>query len=105
MADPTWDTTKENFQPLRRGRDPRMMEEAADMKQSERAAKIQDERRCARARRGRRSPRTKSWSVTHRVLTRETDLLVPSIRPPSRSEFWNAIAKYEGDDPLSVWVR
>jgi hypothetical protein len=46
MSDPTWDTSKENFQPLKKGRDPRRMDEANNTRHSERALKIQDERRC-----------------------------------------------------------
>ena len=47
MADPTWDTSKENFQPLKKGRAPKSMDEANNMRHSERATKIRDERRYA----------------------------------------------------------
>ena len=45
MSDPTWDTVKENFQPLRKGRDPKRMDDANNMQNNERAQKIKDERR------------------------------------------------------------
>ena len=49
MADPTWDTSKENFQPLRKGRGAKALEQgASDVPRGERATKIKEERRYAR---------------------------------------------------------
>lgn len=64
MSDPTWDTVKENFQPLKKGRDPKRMDEANNMRHSERALKIQDERRYV-------LPRKPSPLVTTTTLKRK----------------------------------
>ena len=45
MSDPTWDTSKENFQPLKRGRDAKMLDQVTGMANGERATKIKEERR------------------------------------------------------------
>ena len=45
MSDPTWDTSKENFQPLKRGRDAKMLDQVTSMDNGERATKIKEERR------------------------------------------------------------
>ena len=44
MSDPTWDTS-ENFQPLKRGRDAKMLDQVTSMDNGERATKIKEERR------------------------------------------------------------
>ena len=45
MSNPTWDTSKENFQPLKRGRDAKMLDQVTGMANGERATKIKEERR------------------------------------------------------------
>ena len=47
--DAAWDTSKENFQPLRKGRDAKILTEVSAMPQGERATKIKEERRYAPA--------------------------------------------------------
>jgi|AntAceMinimDraft_1070359.scaffolds.fasta_scaffold13053_2 hypothetical protein len=89
MSDPTWDTSKENFQPLKKGRDPRRMDEATNMRQGERVSKIQDERRCVRHGNV-RTPGTvvllffeSDWSCFFFVLT--TSLRsISSLQPPQQ---------------------
>ena len=57
MADAEWDTSKENFQPLRKGRDAKMLSEASGMRHGERATKMKEERRCVSRRASRISNR------------------------------------------------
>ena len=57
MADAEWDTSKENFQPLRKGRDAKMLSEASGMHHGERATKMKEERRCVSRRASRISNR------------------------------------------------
>ena len=47
--DAAWDTSKENFQPLRKGREAKILTEVSAMPQGERASKIKMERRYAPA--------------------------------------------------------
>ena len=47
--DAAWDTSKENFQPLRKGREAKILTEVSAMPQGERASKIKEERRYAPA--------------------------------------------------------
>ena len=47
--DAAWDTSKENFQPLKKGREARILKEVSAMPQGERATKIKEERRYAPA--------------------------------------------------------
>ena len=47
--DAAWDTSKENFQPLRKGREAKILKEVSAMPQGERASKIKEERRYAPA--------------------------------------------------------
>jgi len=49
MDDAAWDTSKENFQPLRKGREAKILTEVSAMPQGERASKIKEERRYAPA--------------------------------------------------------
>jgi|TARA_B110000977_G_scaffold3997_1_gene5581 hypothetical protein len=46
--DATWDTSKENFQPLKKGREAKILNEVVAMPTDERAAKIKEERRYVR---------------------------------------------------------
>ena len=118
MSDPTWDTVKENFQPLRKGRDPKRMDDANNMQHGERAQKIKDERRYVSAAISfvivvlyplvTIAKKSQKKRVTGRFLV----FLTLEWNPPPHisssvldSAFWQAIADYEGDDPLEVWVR
>ena len=101
MSDPTWDTSKENFQPLKKGRDAKMLDQATGMGNGERATKIKEERRYARRRPNPQAPGFGFPRVTGRFWISQTHPAPLSFR----SAFWNAIATYDGDDPLEVWVR
>lgn len=101
MSDPTWDTSKENFQPLKKGRDAKMLDQATGMGNGERATKIKEERRYARRRPNPQAPGFGFPRVTGRFWISRTHPAPLSFR----SAFWNAIATYDGDDPLEVWVR
>ena len=109
MADAEWDTSKENFQPLRKGRDAKMLSEASGMRHGERATKLKEERRCVSRRASRISNRrcklrqpaeTTIW-FWRRPLTSNSS----NSHLSPRSAFWEAISNYDGDDPLEVWVR
>ena len=90
-----WELAKENFQPLKAGRDPtQLVKKAPDAPAKEDAAA--EERRRYGNQPG-AAPLGSDLATTGSITKVQS--------PLARRLFWREIADYDGDDPLEVWLR
>ena len=83
-----WENAKENFQPLKAGRDPRVLQGMESTPQAKRSA--EGHRRWV--------PKCMVWHAVSAISLLMGD-------PPECRQLLTQIEEYQGDDPLELWLR
>lgn len=104
-----WEVAKENFQPLKRGRDTKALEQHSKAPKSE-SEEVEARQRCENTQLAKSStawpyhPHTDKFSImTARAAALSFDST--AVAKFARRAFWQELAAYQGTDPLEIWLR